>query len=108
MYKRQSHPVSGLHVDGFDWDAGNSGKCQGHGLTLPEVESIFDHEPLVGPDPFDPLVERRWRAIGRTASGRAAFVVFTIRSSAGRKLIRPLSARYMHAKEALKYDQIKG
>jgi uncharacterized protein len=100
--------VVSLRLDGFDWDEGNSSKCQAHGMRLIEVESIFAGAPLVGPDPFDPAMERRWRAIGRTASGRPAFVVFTLRTLGGQHLIRPLSARFMHAKEVLKYEQAHG
>ena len=94
-----------MRFDGFDWDAGNSEKCQAHGMTLAEVESIFAGNPLVGPDPFDPGVEERWRAVGRAASGRMAFVVFTVREVAGARLIRPISARYMHAKEVRSHEQ---
>ena len=94
--------------DGFDWDAGNCAKCEAHGMTPAEVESVFTADPLVGPDPFDPAVERRWRAIGRTASGRSAFVAFTVRERDDLRLIRPISARYMHAKEARKYEQEQG
>ena len=93
------------HFEGFDWDEGNLGKCAAHGLSKAEVESIFAAGPLVGPDPFDPMIERRWRAIGKTGSGRAAFVVFTVRDSDRAHLIRPISARYMHATEARKYAQ---
>ena len=95
-------------IDGFDWDQGNSAKCRSHGMSLAEVESLFAHEPLVGPDPFDPAIERRWRAIGRTDSGRPAFVVFTVRQIAEAHLIRPISARYMHAKEVKRYEQEHG
>ncbi len=100
--------VNELHFGGFDWDEGNIAKCQSHGMVPAEVESIFAGTPLVGPDPFDPAVEMRWRAIGRTASGRPAFVAFTVRRIEGQHLIRPISARYMHTKEARKYDQEQG
>ncbi len=43
-------------------------------------------------------------AIGRTGRGRAIFVVFTFRVRAGKRLIRPLSARYMHSKEIESYE----
>jgi hypothetical protein len=36
--------------------------------------------------------------------GRSMFVAFTIRANEGRHLIRPISARYMHAKEARAYE----
>ena len=97
-----------MQVDGFDWDDGNRAKCQIHGMSLIEIESLFALAPLVGPDPFDPEIERRWRAIGRTASGRPAFVVFTLRQVDGARLIRPISARYMHAKEVKRYEQEQG
>ena len=29
-------------VSGFDWDDGNQEKCLKHGLTLEEIESVFD------------------------------------------------------------------
>jgi uncharacterized DUF497 family protein len=97
-----------MQVDGFDWDEGNRTKCQAHGMSLAEIESLFERELLVGPDPFDPAVERRWRAVGRTARGRPAFVVFTLRQREGARLIRPISARYMHAREAERYEQDQG
>ena len=100
-----SDAVNAARFDGFDWDQGNSAKCQAHGISLAEVESLFDGAPLIGPDPFDPALEQRWRAIGRTANGRPAFVVFAVREGDGERLIRPISARYMHAKEARKYEQ---
>ena len=91
--------------DGFDWDAGNSAKCESHGMSRAEVEGVFLGTPRVGPDPFDAAVERRWRAIGRTSSGRPAFVALTVRERDGAHLIRPISARYMHASEVRKYEQ---
>lgn len=94
-----------MDVGGFDWDAGNGAKCQAHGMTLADVESVFASQPLVGPDPFDSAVEQRWRAIGRTAGGRLAFVVFTIRTLGSERLIRPISARFKHAKEVRRYEQ---
>lgn len=97
--------MSTLRYDGFDWDAGNRAKCLAHGISIAEVESVFANAPLIGPDPFDPAIEQRWRAIGRAASGRPAFVVFTIREAGEMRLIRPISARYMHGKEVRKYEQ---
>lgn len=105
MYICQHANVDRQHFDGFDWDAGNSAKCQAHGMTLAEIESVFANGPLVGPDPFDAGIEARWRAIGRTADHRLAFVVFTIRAVGLEKLVRPISARFMHAKEIRRYEQ---
>ncbi len=44
-------------------------------------------------------------AIGQTAAGRHLFLAFTIRQQDMRRLIRPISARYMHAKEVEHYEQ---
>jgi uncharacterized DUF497 family protein len=49
--------------------------------------------------------ESRWKAIGRLPNGRFVFVVFTFREVVGRRIIRPISARYMHRKEVLRYVQ---
>jgi uncharacterized DUF497 family protein len=47
--------------------------------------------------------EDRFIAIGHDLDGRAVFVGFTFRERDGRRLIRPITARYMHAKEASRY-----
>jgi len=44
-------------------------------------------------------------AIGRTSAGRPVFVAFTIRTKNRRRLIRPVMARYMHAKEIAAYEK---
>lgn len=94
-----------MEFAGFDWDGGNREKCQRHGVSVSEIESLFRGEPLVGPDPLHSQAERRLRAIGRTGAERALFVVFTWRMKAGERLIRPLSARYMHRKEIEAYEE---
>jgi uncharacterized protein len=93
-----------LIVD-FDWDGGNWPKCGKHGLTRDEIEDVFRNEPTTNLDPS--TEERRFRAVGRTRNGRFVFVVFTFRSRGDRILIRPISARYMHAKEVQRYEQTK-
>lgn len=42
--------------------------------------------------------------IGKTRSGRYVFLVFPLRTIRGRALIRPISARYMHKKEVIRYE----
>lgn len=84
----------------FDWNDGNRTKCQKHGLTIEDIEALLRSDPLVAPDGKHSATERRFLAVGRTQSGRAAFVVFCWRE--GR--IRPISARYMHDREARKYE----
>jgi uncharacterized DUF497 family protein len=92
-------------VAGFDWDAGNRAKCQAHGVSVAEVEGLFSRPLLIIPDPSHSQSEERLRAIGKTASGRSVFLVFTIRVRAGKRAIRPVSARYMHRKEVRHYEK---
>jgi len=94
-----------LHVSGFDWDSGNRTKCQKHGVSIPEIEEAFQGEPRVAPDPKHSDEEDRLVAIGRSSSGRPIFVVFTLRTKDGHRLIRPVSARYMHAREIDAYEK---
>lgn len=91
---------------GFDWDAGNRSKCRKHGLAPLEIEEFFKQESLyIAPDFKHSQKETRYLATGRSKKGRPMFVVFTLRKNAGGLLIRPISARYMHKKEAKKYEE---
>lgn len=93
-------------IAGFDWDAGNRDKCRKHGLTLEEVESVVAHnETLIVPDLEHSFVEHRLIAVGRVPSGRYGLVVFTLRQKGGATLVRPISARPMHAKEVRRYEK---
>lgn len=94
-----------MQVDGFDWDAGNLAKCQQHGMSVVEIEWALTHEPLIAPDAAHSIAEQRWIAVGRTQRQRAIYVAFTLRVREGRTLTRPVSARYMHAKEQIRYEQ---
>jgi uncharacterized protein len=49
--------------------------------------------------------ETRLKAIGRTETGRHVLIVFALRQRNGERLIRLISARYMHAKEIKYYEQ---
>jgi uncharacterized DUF497 family protein len=93
-----------IDIAGFDWDAGNRDKCRKHGVSAAEIEALLTSKPRIAPDLKHSGAERRLIAIGRTPTGRPLFVAFTLRSSAGQTLIRPLSARYMHAKEIESYE----
>ncbi len=84
----------------FDWDDGNLGKCRKHGLTREGIEGFFRARPRVAPDPKHSQAEQRFIAVGRTSEGRAAFVAFCWRGHR----IRPISARYMHAREVRRYE----
>ena len=90
---------------GFDWDAGNLAKCQQHGVSVEEIEALFDALLLIVPDAAHSKSEARSWAIGKSSAGRMIFIVFTIRLKKGRRLIRPISARYMHAKEVTSYEK---
>lgn len=74
-------------------------------MSLSEIESLFDGAVVILPDVEHSHEERRFRAIGRTASGRAMFVVFTQRGESKDTRIRPISARYMHRKEVSSYEK---
>lgn len=65
---------------------------------------LFLASPIVAPDLNHAYLEDRLIAVGRTAEGRPLFVSFTIREKFGQRMIRPVSARYMHAKEIKSYE----
>ena len=94
-----------LQVDGFDWDDGNRSKCQQHGVSITEIETLFVQGPRVAPDPKHSADEDRLIAVGKTGTGRTLFVAFTMRTKEGRHLVRPVSARYMHAREIAAYEK---
>ena len=60
----------------FDWDNGNAGKCEKHGLTLGEIEYALSHGPRFDGDPAHSLTEERFIAVSRTAEGRAVYIAF--------------------------------
>jgi hypothetical protein len=92
-------------ADGFDWDRGNRAKCEKHGLSTADIESLFERPLAILPDAAHSQRESRHRAIGRTDEGRSVFMVFTLRRKGDELLIRPISARYMHKKEIEAYEE---
>ena len=90
---------------GFDWDHGNILKVFKHGVTRDEIESIFRIGLFIQPDLLHSDSEERFRAVGKSERGHYVFIVFTIRSRGGHRLIRPISARFMHAKEIAVYEK---
>jgi uncharacterized DUF497 family protein len=96
-----------MKIDGFDWDSGNSMKSEEkHGISRESIELFFHGRPLVGPDLKHSYTEDRFLALGKDKHGKHMIVAFTFRTvENGNKLIRPISARYMHQKEVLKYEQ---
>ena len=89
----------------FDWDAGNRAKCQKYGVSVDEIEALFDSRLLIGPDAAHSKDEARSWALGKSNAGRMIFIVCTQRLKKGRRLSRPISARYMHAKEVTSYEK---
>jgi uncharacterized DUF497 family protein len=75
------------------------------GVTIREIEALFVGDPRVAPDPGHSAEEDRLIAVGRVGTGRTLFVAFTMRAKNKRRLIRPVSARYMHAKEIAAYEE---
>lgn len=91
-------------IDGFEWDEGNRDKCRKHGVSFEEIEAAFQSTVHLFPDPSHSQAETRYLAIGQTTAGRHLFLAFTIRHRGTHRLIRPISARYMHAKEVQHYE----
>jgi uncharacterized DUF497 family protein len=91
-----------MKITGFDWDSGNWPKCGKHGVSRDEIEQVFLGAPAVMADPHPK--EPRMRAIGKTESGRYVFLVFMLREVDGYVKLRPISARYMHQKEIIHYE----
>jgi uncharacterized DUF497 family protein len=94
-----------MKISGFEWDAGNWPKCGKHGVSREEIEQVLLDKPTVMPDPHPD--EPRNRAIGKTQAGRYVFLVFMLRKSPGKTMLRPVSARYMHQKEIDHYENQK-
>lgn len=94
-----------MKFDGFNWDKGNCEKCQKHGVSVAEIESVFSRPVVILPDRENPQGERRFRAIGTTLKGRRAFVVFTLRDQGEGVLLRAISAHYMHKAEVENYEK---
>jgi uncharacterized DUF497 family protein len=96
-----------VKIAGFDWDDGNRDKCRKHGVTIQEIEAVLRADPPLSRDLAHSDSEDRFIAVDRTPAGRAVFIVFTLRLNAGRFIIRPVSARYMHRKELEAYGKKK-
>ena len=85
----------------FDWDEHNLTKCVAR-VPRAEIERLFDDPATyLAADPN--IGETRYRAMGRSASGRPLFVVFALRRIGGGLVIRPISTRYAHKKEAMRW-----
>ena len=91
-------------ITGFDWDKGNARKNEKHGVAMAEAEQVFFTAPLLLlEDALHSQSERRLHALGKTDEGRALHIAFTLRQAG--LLIRIISARDMHQKERVIYEQ---
>lgn len=91
-------------IAGFDWDDGNARKNDKHGVSSAEAEQIFFNAPLLLlADEKHSQQEPRFHALGRTDAGRLLHIAFTLRKT--ESLIRVISARDMHRKERVIYEQ---
>jgi uncharacterized protein len=91
-------------VIGFEWDEGNSRKNESHGVSMAEAEQAFFNAPLlVLPDAKHSETEPRFHALGKTNEGRKLHITFTLRDA--HQLVRVISARDMHRKERVIYEQ---
>ena len=59
----------------------------------------------MAPDIKHSIIEERFLAIGKGSENKWIVVAFTIRNHRGKKLIRPISARFMNKKEVQKYEK---
>ena len=92
-------------IEGFKWDEGNSRKnVEKHDVSQAEAEQVFFNEPLlIVEDASHSSYEVRLHALGHTDAARLLHISFTLRGNG--KLIRVISARTMHRKERLRYEQ---
>jgi hypothetical protein len=97
--------INRTQVTGFDWDEGNSRKSRKkHDVSQPEAEQAFFNQPLlVLEDVRHSQRESRYHALGATDDMRLLHITFTLRASG--TLIRVISARDMHRKERIIYEQ---
>jgi uncharacterized DUF497 family protein len=65
-----------LYAGGFDRDRGNRAKCQKHGLSIKAIENLFTRPVAIFPDADHSQNERRYRAIGRTDTGRGIHCLY--------------------------------
>jgi uncharacterized DUF497 family protein len=91
-------------VIGFEWDEDNARKNEHHGVSMAEAEQVFFNAPLlVLPDSRHSENEPRFHALGKTIEGRLLHITFTLRNAD--QLVRVISARDMHRKERVIYEQ---
>lgn len=105
VYDGNMQTIDWSVIVGFDWNEGNRRKSvDKHGVSQAEAEQVFFNAPLlIVPDAAHSGLEQRPHALGRTDAGRLLHITFTLR--AAESLIRVISARPMHDKERVRYDE---
>ena len=51
-----------MNPSGLDWDDGNRDKCEKHGVSVAEIESLFRGNPRYAPDRAHSAMENRFIA----------------------------------------------
>ena len=97
--------IDWMRITGFDWDEGNARKSvEKHDVSQSEAEQIFFNQPLlVLADEGHSQQEARYHALGVTDDTRLLHITFTLRATGS--LIRVISARDMHRKERIIYEE---
>lgn len=97
--------INWTQIIGFDWDTGNERKSvEKHEVSQFEAEQVFFNQPLlIVADNKHSQQEPRYHALGKTDNARPLHITFTLRSA--KSLIRVISARKMHRKERVIYEQ---
>lgn len=101
--------IDWAQIVGFNWDAGNARKSSGkHDVSQAEAEQVFFNQPLlILLDSRHSRQEVRFHALGVTDDQRQLHITFTLRRRAAGTSIRVISARNMHRKQRLRYEQTK-
>ncbi len=94
-----------IDFTGFEWDTDKWPKCSKHGVSRVEIEAVFLNGPSIYAHPGHSVREQRLRAVGTNDAGRFVYVSFTLRQRGDERLIRPVSARYMHQREIDRYGR---
>jgi len=92
-----------------EWDARKAAvNAMKHGVTFGEAATVFDDpQGLDGPDLAHSGRERRYRRLGRTASGRLLIVGYTRRRLGDVENIRIITARPPSRRERATYTSAR-
>ncbi len=90
------HPSGG---EVWEWDAGNEAEVSRHGISMSEVQEVWDNGPVWVPNIRHHAGD--WKMLGRTNGGRRLTIV--IRFYADRSVLRPITGWKMTAGERSRY-----